>query len=193
LLGGRDDSLPESCRLRKAAAFQRPASRRGFESGDRVGQESVRPGHIGNGTYLKTWVTTSGRSGRRGVARSFYSRVDAERIRFGALRRDALMAQSTSLGTRFRRQPHAPEGFGVNCSARPSNGHASAGSISRDGASVLAYNVTRVMNPFFLKQVRTLPTAMSLVGTKLPNRDIRSTVAIGGKLDMTRTTQLGRK
>jgi hypothetical protein len=59
--------------------------------------------------------------------------------------------------------------------------------------SVLAYNVTRVMNPFFIKQVRTLPTAMSLVGTKLPNRDIRSTVAIGGKPDMTRTIQFGRK
>jgi hypothetical protein len=136
-----------------------------------------------------------------GLSKGFkviYSRVDAERIRFGALRGDALMAQSSSLGTRFRRQPRAPEGArqwasGVDCSARPSNGHASAGRISRDGASVLAYNVTRVMSPFFLKQVRTLPTAMSLVGTKLPNRDIRSTVAIGGKLDMTRTTQLGRK
>jgi hypothetical protein len=118
-----------------------------------------------------------------------YSRVDAERIRFGALRRDALTAQSSSLAVNPARQWAS----GVDCSARPSNGHASAGSISRDGASVLAYNVTRVMNPFFLKQVRTLPTAMSLVGTKLPNRDIRSTVAIGGKLDMTRTTQLGRK
>jgi hypothetical protein len=56
-----------------------------------------------------------------------YSRVDAERIRFGALRRDALMAQPSSLRTRFRRQPRAPEGTplwasGVDCSARPSNG-----------------------------------------------------------------------
>jgi hypothetical protein len=36
-----------------------------------------------------------------------YSRVDAERIGFGALRRDALMAQPLSFGTRFRRQPRA--------------------------------------------------------------------------------------
>jgi hypothetical protein len=32
---------------------------------------------------------------------------------------------------------------------------------------------------------------ISDLGTKLPNRDIRSTVAIGGKQDMTRTAQFG--
>ncbi len=34
---------------------------------------------------------------------------------------------------------------------------------------------------------------MPAYGTKLPNGDVRSTVAIGGKPDMTRTAQFGRE
>jgi hypothetical protein len=44
--------------------------------------------------------------------------------------------------------------------------------------SMLAYNRTRVMDPFFLKQVRTPPTAMSHVGTRLTISLVEPGVAV---------------
>jgi hypothetical protein len=40
--------------------------------------------------------------------------------------------------------------------------------------------------------MRLTGTAGSVVGTKLPNRDVSSTVAIGGRPDMMRIAQFGR-